>query len=100
MRAPSDLLNAQKDVGVAPQSFKIVITPFFLAHNVDDNDPIIHQHPAAVRFSFHRKGQLIRVCLDRFTHVFRQCFDLAVARSGADDEKVGDRVVSFQTVWA
>src|SRR5690606_38390157 len=46
------LLDAQKDVVVAPQTFEIVITPFFHSLDVDDDRTVVRQQPSAVRFAF------------------------------------------------
>lgn len=91
------LLDAEHDFGLGtPQPFQVIKMPLGFQKDMDDDDAIIHQHPAAFRLAFGGIGQQVIMFFDALADVVDQGFELAVAVTVANHEKVSDDRVGAQ----
>lgn len=73
-----------------PEAFEVVKLTLFFTEDVNKDVAVVHQDPAAGRFAFDGNREPTVFLFDRLAHTVGNCLDLAVAVSGADDEKIGD----------
>lgn len=87
------LLDAHQHLGSTPQTFQIVVAAFVGQEQMNDDVAVVHQHPAALPRALDREGEACVAFLHTFADVIHQRFELPVAGTGADDEKVrNDRI--------